>query len=100
MAVVQLLKGEWRVAPAYDLPSTLPYGDRTMALTLQDASSGLFRRMFFAYAAALGLPERAALAVIDDVLDVTAPMLDDLAAGALGWKDNLRRSVVRQLGKR
>src|SRR5205823_4030239 len=34
-SVLQRLDGEWRVSPAYDLPSTQPYGDHTMALPLE-----------------------------------------------------------------
>jgi len=100
MAAVQLATGEWRVAPAYDLPSTLPYGDRTMALPLQGATSGLTRRRFLAFAGSLGLPDKAAVSAITEVLDVTAPMLDELAGGVLAWNDNLRRTVVRQLRRR
>ena len=49
--------GEWRVSPAYDLPSTLPYGDSTMALTIGGRSDGLSRRILLALAADLGIPE-------------------------------------------
>ncbi len=33
-SVLRLPDGEWRVTPAYDVPSSYPYGDTTMALTL------------------------------------------------------------------
>ncbi|MGH8960008.1 MAG: type II toxin-antitoxin system HipA family toxin [Jatrophihabitantaceae bacterium] len=42
-SVLQSLDGEWRVSPAYDLPSSQPYGDTTMALSIggrSGASSG------------------------------------------------------------
>ena len=56
LPVLQEPSGEWRVAPIYDIPSTLRYGDTTVALTLQGADSNLSRKRFTAFGAALGLP--------------------------------------------
>lgn len=51
LSVLQQPTGEWRVAPVYDIPSTMPYGDLTMALPLdgrrrdlEGVSGGLLRR--------------------------------------------------------
>ena len=100
VSVVQEPSGEWRVAPLYDSPSTLPYGDVTMALPLQGAVAGLTRKRFLAFAEAVGVPARSAETALDEVLTVTEPMLAALADGALPWNPNLRRTVVRQLGRR
>ena len=59
--LVQHDSGEWREAPAYDLPSSQPYGDTTLALTVggrtvTDAGPATFVDL----AAELGLREPAA----------------------------------------
>lgn len=100
ISVVQHRSGEWRVAPLYDVPSTLPYGDQSMALSLQGATRGLTRRRFLAFGAALGLPARAVESALDTVLAATEEVVAELDAGVLPWNANLRRTVVRQLGRR
>lgn len=100
ISVVADLQGEWRVAPIYDVPSTLPYADHDLALSLDGATQGLTRRRFLRAANTIGLPERAAESAIEEVLRVTASMIDELAGGALPWNDNLRRDIVRQLRRR
>ncbi len=52
--------GEWRVAPAYDLPSTVLYNDRTLALPLGGRTKGLSRQLLLGFASSVGLPEKAA----------------------------------------
>jgi serine/threonine-protein kinase HipA len=48
--------GEWRVTPAYDLPSTYPYGDTTMALSINGRQrEDIGRKDFLALADAVGL---------------------------------------------
>ena len=100
VSVLQGVSGEWRVAPVYDVPSTLPYGDHSMALTLQGAAEGLSRRRFVAFGEALGLPTRAVESSLDEVLAVTEPMTAELDGGVLPWNDDLRRTVVRRLSRR
>lgn len=99
LSVVQH-QSEWRVAPIYDIPSTLPHGDRSLALPVQGATEGVGRKRLLAFGAALGLPGRAVESSLDEVLAATEPVLDDLAGGALPWNANLRRTVVRQLARR
>ncbi|HEY5484008.1 MAG TPA: HipA domain-containing protein [Propionibacteriaceae bacterium] len=92
--------GEWRMAPLYDIPSTLPYGDLSAALTLHGATQGLTRKRFLQFADTIGLPARAAESALEDVLRSTEPMLGELSDGRLPWNDNLRKSIVRQLTRR
>lgn len=71
--------GEWRVAPAYDLPSSAPYGDRSLGLALGGSREGqVSRRRLLAAARTLGLPERAALLTLDDLLDRLESVPDQL----------------------
>lgn len=68
-------KGEWMATPAYDLPSTLPYGDGTMALPIQGKTrDDIGRRDFLALGTACGVPPKA-----------TERMLDELLAAAPAW---------------
>jgi serine/threonine-protein kinase HipA len=89
--------GEWKVAPAYDLPSTVPYGDKSLALSLGGRTTGLARRRFLDFAAAIEVPELAATRVIDQVLVGTAKVIDDLEAGAVPFSRKVVGSTVREL---
>lgn len=77
-SVLQNPAGEWRVAPAYDLPSTFPYGDTTMALPIEGRTSGLTRARMLSFADRIRLSRRAASRV-----------LNDLTASADDWLDRL-----------
>ena len=81
VSMVQDPGGEWRIAPVYDIPSTVVYGDKTLALTLGGKRTGISRRHFLGWATALGLPERAAGTVVELALKASAPLLADLEAG-------------------
>ncbi|MCB0912398.1 MAG: HipA domain-containing protein [Propionibacteriaceae bacterium] len=100
VSILQEPGGEWRVAPIYDIPSTLPYGDRTMALTLQGTATNLGRRRFEAFGAALGLSTAAIERALDEVLRATEAVADELDDGVLPWDPHRRRTLVRQLAAR
>ena len=99
LSVVQA-DGEWRVSPLYDLPSTLPYGDTTMALSLAGRTSGLSRRKLLAFASGLGLPTRAAERALDEVLAATGDLVPQLDAGVLPFGTQVIRSLHRVLTRR
>lgn len=90
-------RGEWTVAPAYDLPSTLPYGDTTFALAVGGRTSGLSRRRWLEFAGDIGLPVTAAEAVIDKLLDHLGGIDDALASGALPFAPSVTRALVKEL---
>lgn len=100
ISVLTAVGGECRVAPAYDLPSTAPYGDRTLALSMTGRADGLSRRRLLEFAAAIGLRERAAVRVVDDLLDATAGVIDDLRGGALPFNDRTITDTVAVLRNR
>jgi serine/threonine-protein kinase HipA len=81
VSMVQQPHGEWSVAPLYDIPSTVVYGDKTLALALGGKRSGISRKHFLAWAADLGLPQRTAVQVVDLALKAAGPLLADLEAG-------------------
>ncbi|WP_077489124.1 type II toxin-antitoxin system HipA family toxin [Sinomonas mesophila] len=72
--------GEWRVAPVYDIPSTVPYGDKSLALPLGGKRTGISRRHFLAWAVGLGLPARAADGVLAAALRAAGPLVAALEA--------------------
>jgi len=78
-SVGQLSSGEWRVCPAYDLPSSYPYGDTSMALSVNGQTrENIARRDFLAAGQAVGLRVPA-----------VARMLDHLAHAVDGWIEDL-----------
>lgn len=89
-------EGEWRVSPAYDLPSTLPYLDldSRMALPML-GESDLSRRRLLGFASAIGLPERSARRVLDDLLDATADLGDRIIAANLPFPPRAISALLR-----
>jgi len=97
LSILATSDGEWRVSPAYDLPSTVPYGDLTMALTLQDRTRGISRGHLLSLAAAIRLPERAAVSVLDDLLDRLADLEQQLRDGALPFAQKVTADMAAEL---
>jgi serine/threonine-protein kinase HipA len=97
LSILGTLEGEWRVAPGYDLPSTLPYGDTSLALSLQGRTRGVSRGHLVAFAAAIGLPERAAVKVLDDLLDRLGDLETRLRQGALPFAQKVIADLVAEL---
>ena len=91
---------EWRVTPAYDLPSTLPYGDTSMALSVGGRATGLSRKRLIAFAESIGLATALASRVLDEVLDATASAPADLEHGAVPLDSRRIRDTVRSLNAR
>lgn len=71
LAILATDEGEWQVAPSYDLPSTVPYGDATFALPVQGAKTGLSRRRLLDFGKAVGLNEKVCTKVLDQLLKRT-----------------------------
>jgi serine/threonine-protein kinase HipA len=70
LAVAERPDGTVLAAPAYDLPSSYPYGDVTMALPVAGRSrDDIGRSDLVALARHLGLPDRASGKVLDEVVD-------------------------------
>lgn len=92
--------GEWRVSPAYDLPSTVVYGDLTLALGLAGRVKGISRRIMLEFAGKIGLPARLAERTLDAILARTAPLLENLASLNLPYSRNQTRDWQRELNYR
>ncbi|MDQ0079396.1 type II toxin-antitoxin system HipA family toxin [Arthrobacter oryzae] len=81
VSMVQQPSGEWSIAPVYDIPSTVVYGDKTLALTLDGKRTGISRKHFLGWATGLGLTERAAVQVLELGLKASGPLVADLETG-------------------
>lgn len=68
----------FELTPVYDIPSTLPYGDTSLALAVRGSTSGLSYKKFNAFASELGLPERVIRRVADEALAATATLAQQL----------------------
>jgi serine/threonine-protein kinase HipA len=95
-SVLQGLDGEWRVSPAYDVPSSQPYGDTTMALTIGGRGGGDFHGGdFIELGATLGVNERTVrgvLAGLTEQVDLWLPDLSSLPYNR-GQTTKLRRVI-------
>ncbi len=70
---------EWRASPAYDMPSSHPYRDHTMALSLNGKLDERIGRADFLHLAGLiGLREKPAHRAIDDIIDKSALWMETL----------------------
>lgn len=79
-SVVRSTDGEWRPSPAYDLPSSQPYGDTTMAMSIGGRSGGDFGGSdFVALAGRLGVAERAVRHVLAELIERVDLWIDDLS---------------------
>lgn len=98
-----MVAGEWTVAPVYDIPSTVPYGDLSLALPLGGKRTGISRRHFLGWAGELGLPPRAAAGVVDAALRAAGPLVAALEAddgGPSPFGATQTRSWVKELRHR
>ena len=92
LAILKDQRGEWRATPAYDLPSSAVYGDRTMALPIVGRiRQQLSWPMLQSLGEATGVPGRLA-----------ADVIREQAAAAGTWIEDLRQlpfdaSTIRNL---
>jgi len=99
LAVLHNARGEWRVTPAYDLPSSAIYGDRTMALPL----GGVIRQqlswpMLRSLGKEIGIPERLAAEVIREQTSAARTWIEEL--GELPFDANTIRNLRRLVSAR
>ncbi|HUG86654.1 MAG TPA: HipA domain-containing protein, partial [Euzebya sp.] len=102
LSVGQTSEGEWRVTPAYDLPSSQPYGDTTMALTVQGRKrEDITRTTILQLAEAVGLRSRAAASTIDTLIDAVDGWLPGLESLPFDERriHRLRRVIIDRRAK-
>lgn len=95
---VRVIDGRVELTPAYDLLSTLPYGDEHMAMKLDGRHARLRRSTFVAAGERFELPRRAVEVAIDELLERLAPVHGSLAEIGLDAKKT--RALERALRRR
>lgn len=79
-SIQRLRTGEWRVTPAYDLPSTYPYGDTTLALSINGRQrEDVGRKDFLALADAVGLRTGPVVRTLDELCERADPWIRELS---------------------
>lgn len=99
--LVSAAKSEVELSPAYDLLSTLPYGDRKMALRMNGRDDEFTKRDFVKFGGHFGLREKAILSMIEKIAAKSAPWIKQLGdAGfvARKAKDIEQKYLVRVQG--
>ncbi|MFE4195757.1 type II toxin-antitoxin system HipA family toxin [Paenarthrobacter sp. NPDC056912] len=91
---------EFVVAPVYDIPSTVVYGDKTLALGIGGKKTGISRKHFLAWAAKLGLTDRAAQQAVTVALKASGPLINDLDAGASPFGTMQTKDWIKELKHR
>lgn len=92
--------GEWRISPAYDLPSTVPYGDLSLALAIGGRKVGHSRRSLIEFGQNIGLSEKLATKVLDEVIEATSSVVDELRDGCLPFNQRVTSDFIAQLRHR
>ncbi len=85
--------GRVELSPAYDLLSTLPYGDRRLALKLDDRDDNLKRDHLLRFGERHGLRPAAVGGMLDELCHKIGAHLDDLPA--IGLPDRKTRDLQR-----
>ena len=88
---------EWRIAPAYDVPSSLPYGDTTMALPIGGRRDDISRKALLALADDLGVSTPAATRALDEMVKATEPVMAMWERGEAEFTHPRRADVLRHL---
>lgn len=91
---------EWRIAPAYDVPSSLPYGDTTMALPIGGRREDISRKALLGLADDLGVSAPAATRALDEMVKATEPVIALWEQGDADFTRPRRADVLRQLRRR
>ncbi|MHA7292489.1 type II toxin-antitoxin system HipA family toxin [Arthrobacter sp. HLT1-21] len=100
LSVVEGADGRVSIAPMYDLPSTVVYGDKSLALPVGGKRTGISRKHLLGWMVQQGLPERAADRVLAVALTATRTLIDDLAGGASPFPDTKTGSWIKELRNR
>lgn len=91
--------GRWRPAPAYDLPTSQPYGDHTLALRVAGKNDGnITGRRYVALGVHLGLNGRSATKAVRETASAVDAWVDELGQLPfdVGVINKLKRVICRR----
>lgn len=100
VSLLEDARGRIAIAPIYDIPSTVAYGDRTLALPVGGKRTGISRKHLLGWMQEAGLPQRVAERVLEVALNATRTLIDDLSGGAVPFSDGEIKSWVKELKNR
>lgn len=95
---VRTIDGRTELTPAYDLLSSLPYGDTHMAMKLDGKDANLGRSTFAAAGERFDIPSRATEAMVDELLAQIEPFHARLPE--IGFDAKRTRALEKALRKR
>lgn len=90
--------GKTRLSPIYDVPSTAPYGDQSMALKILGKKRGLSARIFIEFGEQLGVRAPATTRLIRNTLADTEGLVEK--AAELPFDSSRRKALVKVLKNR
>jgi len=90
--------GRVELTPAYDLLSSLPYGDRTMALSFDGRDDNLKRKQVIAFGERFGVRTAATEAMLDELCDVAPAWIS--RAEEIGLDPRKAADLTRVMKKR
>lgn len=93
LSILGTAEGVFQMAPIYDIPCTLLYGDDTLALTVAGRSKNLKARHWAEFADSLGLPPRAVAAANKLALNAAS----NISLENLPFSGSPLRSAQREL---
>jgi serine/threonine-protein kinase HipA len=86
------------ISPAYDLLSTVIYGDTKMALMIEGRDDSIKRRDFIALGARFSIPLKVVNSMLDKLIKHIAPAIDNLAQ--IGFDEKKRMQLEKVMVKR
>jgi serine/threonine-protein kinase HipA len=90
--------GRVELTPAYDVLSSLPYGDRSMALSFDGRDDNLKRAAFVAFGERHGVRRAATVAILDELCDVAPEWIARVAE--IGLEPRKTADLTRVMKKR
>lgn len=98
---VQRVASHVALTPAYDLLTTLPYGDRSLALSMEGRDDYVKRQHFVAFGARVGLRKEAVEGMLDGLIKRLNPWLERLEVIGLAEKQtaHLRRLMRERIAE-
>ena len=90
--------GRVEPTPAYDLLSSLPYGDRKMALKLEGRDDDITRKHLVAFGERFGVRARATQGILDELSDASARWWPRI--GEIGLDPRKTADLARVMKKR
>lgn len=98
ISVISADNQRWELSPIYDIPSTAPYGDKSMALSVENRTSGLSFKTFIQFAESLGIKEAASRRLIQRILSDTEKLIEECSA--IGFDSHRQQQLAKILKNR